>query len=154
MTTLISAPMSLDLFSIPPFILSSDMYIFLAVIVDTISINADVTEEDGLFVIFAMITSKSQRKRPRKDFSFIPDIVRLTVIVRISDVPIVFEIIICTLHTTLNFILFSIKINYNVPISVVVDVVGISDASPIVVLNRIMIIIYATKMSKMCFPVT
>ena len=80
------------------------MYIFLEVIVDTISINEDVTEEDGLFVIFAMITSKSQRKRPRKDFSFIPDIVRLTVIGRISDVSIVFEIIICTLHTTLNLV--------------------------------------------------
>ena len=102
-TTLISAPMSLDLFFIPPFILSSEMYIFLEVIVDTISINADVTEEDGLFVIFAIITSKSQRKVPRKDVSFIPDIVRLTVIGRISDVSIVFEIIICTLHTTLDF---------------------------------------------------
>ena len=43
------------------------------------------------------------------------------------------------------------KINYNVPISVVVDVVDISDASPIVVLNRMMIIIHVTKMSKMLF---
>ena len=43
------------------------------------------------------------------------------------------------------------KINYNVPISVVVDVVGISEASPIVVLNRIKIIIYVTKMSKNFF---
>ena len=101
--TLISAPKSLVLFTIRPFILSSDMYIFLELIVDTISINEDVTEEDGLFVIFAMITSKSQRKRPRKDVSFIPDIVRLTVIGRISDVSIVFQIIICTLHTTLDF---------------------------------------------------
>ena len=73
--------------------------------VDTISRNVDVTEEDGLFVIFAIITSKSQRKKPRKDVSFLPDIVRLKVIGRISDVPIVFEIIMNTLHTTLNFTL-------------------------------------------------
>ena len=44
-----------------------------------------------------------------------------------------------------------ITIHYNVPISVVVDVVGISEASPIVVLNRIKIIIYVTKMSKNFF---
>ena len=55
--------------------------------VDTISINADVTEEGGLFVMLARMSSKAEFKS-RKDVSFIPDIVRLTAISKISDDPI------------------------------------------------------------------
>ena len=86
-TTLMSAPLSLDLFSLPPFLVPSERYIFREVIVDTISIKEDVTEEVGLFVMLATISSNSEFKS-RNDVSFIPDIVRLTVIRKISDVPI------------------------------------------------------------------
>ena len=85
-TTLMSAPLSLDLFSRPPFLVPSERYIFREVMVDTISINADVTEEGGLFVMLARMPSKSEFKS-RKDVSFIPDIVRLTATSKISDVP-------------------------------------------------------------------
>ena len=89
-TTLMSAPLSLDLFSLPPFLVPSERYIFREVMVDTISINADVTEEVELFVMSARMSSKSEFTS-RKDVSFIPDIVRLTAISKISDVPIEVE---------------------------------------------------------------
>ena len=128
-----SAPISLDLFSLPPFLVPSEMYIFREVMVDTISINADVTEEVGLFVMLARMSSKSEFKS-RKDVSFIPDIVRLADIGKISDVPIEVNNIVYIAHyiEVLCQPLFYTTIHYSLPISVVVDVVGTSDAMPIV----------------------
>ena len=89
-TTFMSAPLSLDLFSRPPFLVPSERYISREVMVDTISINVDVTDEGGLFVMLATVSSNSEFKS-RKVVSFIPDIVRLTATSRISDVPIEFQ---------------------------------------------------------------
>ena len=89
-TAFMSAPLSLDLFSRPLFLVPSKRYISREMMVDTISINVDVTEEGGLFVMLATMSSNSEFKS-RKVVSFIPDIVRLTAISKISDVPIEFQ---------------------------------------------------------------